>query len=165
MTRTLRRTLARASTVVAVAISAGLVPADRVLARPPQPETRSEEPAAFMSAVEVAKELTAKELAGVYPSGFHWREQVRADGSTHYREDGVERHGRWKMNGEAFCFTYDGSMAGGCFRVLRKSVNCYDLFAEKREKTVVPDIGPPELTWNGIMWRAERPSSCDMVGV
>ena len=111
-------------------------------------------------------ELTGKELAGIYPSGNHWRETIRPDGTSDYLEEGRRKQGHWWLDGTGFCFTYGTPGSGGCFRIARQSRNCYELFfvedADARPHRP-PATGDP--SWNGMLWRTEEPTTCEMPAV
>ena len=121
--------------------------------------------APWMGEAALRTELTGKELAGIYPSGNHWRETIRADGTSDYLEQGRRKEGHWWLNGTEFCFTYGTAGSGGCFRVTRQSPNCYELFfvEEADARQDAPRTGSP--SWNGMLWRTEAPTSCEQPAV
>jgi hypothetical protein len=116
---------------------------------------------AWLSGDEIRRELTGRLLAGIYPSGQPWSEQIADDGTTDYREGAKHWQGQWWIAGREFCFSYPPPGTGGCFRVVRASANCFELYdfsgaAGQRED-------PPWLDtlWNGRMWQSDRPTTCE----
>jgi hypothetical protein len=138
-------------------------------------DTARAEPAVtgLLDARTVRAELTGRELAGIYPSGMHWREFVASDGTSAYVERGEKRSGRWWLAGPRFCFHYARPGSGGCFRVTRSSPNCYDLYfvgradvpSTRPEGDAPGDEAPTRADWNGIMWRTGEASTCDVPSV
>lgn len=116
----------------------------------------------WMDEAQIRAELTNVQLAGIYPSKVEWREFIHADGRSDYEERGEKRPGRWTVAGELFCFVYVQPEQGGCFRMVKHSANCYELFTASLggEK---PAVAPPaaSMSWNGRMWREAQPSTCD----
>lgn len=117
---------------------------------------------AWMQDVQIRAELTARKLAGVYPGGIVWSEMVNHDGSSDYEEPGARRPGRWTITGELFCFTYALPSNGGCFRVVKHSGNCYELYTASIGGTA-PKTPPPaaNMSWNGRMWRDTERATCE----
>ena len=116
----------------------------------------------WMQAAEIRAELVGRKLAGVYPSGVEWTEEIAADGSSDYLERGERRRGKWAIAGELFCFEYKVLIQGGCFRVVKHGPNCYELYTASIGGTV-PATPPPteSMAWNGRMWREGERSSCE----
>ena len=116
----------------------------------------------WMQEAEIRAELTGRRVAGVYPSKVAWAEEVRADGATDYEEGAERRPGRWSIAGELFCFVYALPHQGGCFRVVRHSPNCYELYTASIGG-YAPSPPPPasKMSWNGRMWRDAEPSTCE----
>ena len=116
----------------------------------------------WMQAPEMRVELVGGKLAGVYPSGVEWTEQIAADGSSDYLERGERRLGKWTIAGELFCFEYKVLIQGGCFRVVKHGPNCYELYTASIGGAVPPTPPSAEsMSWNGRMWREGERSSCE----
>ena len=117
---------------------------------------------AWMQAPEMQAELVGVKLAGVYPSGVEWTEEIAADGSSDYLERGERRRGKWTIAGELFCFEYAVLIQGGCFRVVKHGPNCFELYTASIGGAV-PRVPPPteSMSWNGRMWREAERSSCE----
>jgi hypothetical protein len=116
----------------------------------------------WMSREEIVAAFVDQQLSGVYPSGMAWRELIRSDGTSDYREGEAQRTGRWLMRGDQFCFTYALPHSGGCFLVVRLGQNCYELYAVGAGGGAEPP--PPtgaERHWNGRMWREDSAATCD----
>lgn len=117
---------------------------------------------AWMQEGQIVKELTGRQLAGIYPGGVTWRELIHADGTSDYEERGEKRPGRWTVSGELFCFVYAVPTQGGCFRMVKHSINCYELYTASIGGAV-PMPPPPDgtMSWNGRMWREAEPATCE----
>ena len=116
----------------------------------------------WMQEGEIRAELTRLKLSGLYPSNVAWAEDVRADGTTDYFEGAERRPGRWTVSGELYCFIYQLPHQGGCFRVVRHSANCYELYTASIGGET-PATPPPAsaMSWNGRMWREAEKATCE----
>ncbi len=116
----------------------------------------------WMQEREIRAELTHVMLSGLYPSNIAWVEQINPDGTTDYQEGKERRPGRWSVTGELYCFTYSQPHQGGCFRVVRHSANCYELYTVSIGG-VAPSPPPPAsaMSWNGRMWRETERATCE----
>jgi len=115
---------------------------------------------AWMTADTIRSEFSGQPLAGIYPSGLTWTEDIYADGTTDYREGAIRRAGQWWLTEREFCFRYPQSGMGGCFRIVKVSDNCYELY---QYGTVFGSAEAPPReggSWNGRMWRSRQPSTC-----
>ncbi len=116
---------------------------------------------AWMTGAAIQGTFGGQPLAGTYPTGKQWTENIRTDGSTDYREGEKRWEGRWWVTEREFCFAYPPGTAGGCFRVVRVSPNCFELY------DFTGDLGqadiPPSLkgAWNGRMWLTTQPATCE----
>lgn len=116
--------------------------------------------AGWLSGEQVRNEFTGRLLNGIYPSGVPWSEFLSADGSTDYREGEKHWRGQWWVDGRTFCFRYPPPGVGGCFGIVRLGLNCYELY--ERRGIAHDDTPPAEANaWNGRMWDAGRPATCD----
>jgi hypothetical protein len=116
----------------------------------------------WMQDAEIRAQLTNVKLEGVYPSKVAWSERILPDGTTDYVERNERRPGRWNVVGELFCFEYAHANQGGCFRVIRHSGNCYEIYTASIGG-IAPSPPPPAaaMSWNGRMWREGEPNTCD----
>lgn len=116
----------------------------------------------WMQEAEIRAELTNVRLTGLYPNNVVWAEQIHSDGTTDYEEAEERRPGRWTVSGELYCFVYALSHQGGCFRIVRHSANCYELYTASIGG-VAPSPPPPAsaMSWNGRMWREAERGTCD----
>lgn len=116
----------------------------------------------WMQEADMLRELTNLKLAGIYPSNVAWGELIRPDGTTDYEEPGQKRPGRWTIAGELYCFTYALQHQGGCFRIVKHSPNCYELYTASIGGEV-PATPPPasSMAWNGRMWRDGERATCE----
>lgn len=115
----------------------------------------------WMPDSSIRSEFSGKALAGVYPGGRTWSEMIFADGTTDYREDIVRRIGKWWVMQLEFCFSYPPPGIGGCFRIIKMSANCYELY-EYGSEHGRQDTPPGQRgAWNGRMWRTEAAATCD----
>ncbi|MEQ1616022.1 MAG: hypothetical protein ABL904_24960 [Hyphomicrobiaceae bacterium] len=117
---------------------------------------------AWLQDFEIRAELTGGRLTGLYPSNVAWAEQIHADGRTDYEEGSERRPGQWTVSGELFCFVYAMPHQGGCFRIVRHSLNCYELYTASIGG-LAPAPPPPAnaMAWNGRMWRDGERGTCE----
>ena len=87
---------------------------------------------------------------------------IKPDGTTDYEEGKERRPGRWNVAGELYCFVYALERQGGCFRIVRHSANCYELYTASIGG-VAPSPPPPAtaMSWNGRMWRETERGTCE----
>ena len=117
--------------------------------------------AGWMSDDAIRGEFTGHLLNGIYPSGSPWSEHLFGDGATDYREGAKRWRGQWWIESRAFCFAYPEPGTGGCFRVVRLGQNCYELYEATGLAGRGDDAPVGASLWNGRMWRADRPATCD----
>lgn len=116
----------------------------------------------WMQEPEIRAELTNRKLAGIYPSQVAWSELINADGTTDYEEGRERRPGRWSVEGELFCFVYALPHQGGCFRIVKQSPNCYELYtASIGGQAPSPPPLASTMSWNGRMWRDAERATCE----
>jgi hypothetical protein len=116
----------------------------------------------WMQEAEIRSQLTSVRLTGLYPSNIAWSEQINADGTTDYVEANVRRPGRWTVEGELYCFVYAQPHLGGCFRIVRYSANCYELYtASIGGVAPSPPPAATAMSWNGRMWRDGEQGTCE----
>lgn len=114
-----------------------------------------------MTADAIRSEFSGVPLAGIYPSGMIWTEDIKADGTTDYREGAIRRPGQWWTMRLEFCFSYPEPGVGGCFRITKVSANCYELYDYSSEfgRADAPPL--QKGAWNGMMWRTQAPHTCE----
>lgn len=122
-------------------------------------ESRAER--GWMQQAEILAELTNLKITGLYPTNVPWSEQINPDGTTDYFEGNERRPGRWYVQGDLYCFAYALPHQGGCFRIVKQSANCYELYTASIGN-VGPAVPPPAnaMAWNGRMWREAEPGTC-----
>ena len=118
---------------------------------------------AWMSGDSIRTSFDGQKLAGQYPSGNLWFEHIRPDGRTDYREGEKRWTGSWWVTDREFCFQYPPPGLGGCFRIVRLSQNCFELY-DFSGSAAKEDL-PPSLDnlWNGRMWHDDRPTTCEQL--
>jgi hypothetical protein len=114
-----------------------------------------------MSRDEIVAAFVGQQLSGIYPSGIRWKERIRPDGTSDYREGSAQRDGRWSMRGDHFCFSYALPQSGGCFQVVPVGRNCYELYAVGIGGGAEPPPSSAQKFWNGRMWREDVPATCE----
>lgn len=116
----------------------------------------------WMQETAIRAELTDRKLAGIYPSNIAWTEVINPDGTTDYTEGRERRPGTWSISGELFCFVYTEPHQGGCFRIVKHSANCYELYtASIGGIASTPPPPASRMSWNGRMWREAEKSTCE----
>jgi hypothetical protein len=116
---------------------------------------------AWMSEEAIRAEFTGRRLTGIYPNFNQWSETIGADGSTDYREGLKHWNGLWWTESGAFCFSYPPPGHGGCFRVVRVSSNCFELYDYSTHPGQAEAPPAVQDRWNGRMWHADRPTTCE----
>lgn len=117
----------------------------------------------WMSDAELSAEFGGHTIDGVYSDGQTFRESYHDGGRLTYRENREVRTGYWSVVRGTFCTIYDLQDSGGCFRVRRRSQNCFEFYfitrneAEARQRD--PDREP--ISWTARAWDIRRPSTCD----
>lgn len=117
--------------------------------------------AGWMPAEAIRSEFSGHSLAGIYPGGKSWSEDILADGTTDYREAGTRRPGQWWTTALEFCFSYPEPGVGGCFRITKVSANCYELYDYSSEFGRAEAPPTRKGSWNGLMWRTQAPHTCE----
>lgn len=115
----------------------------------------------WMSGSAIQSEFAGKQLAGRYPSGATWSEAIKSDGSTDYREGSNHWAGQWWIRDREFCFRYAPPGIGGCFRVIQRSANCFELYDYSRPEGSGDEPTGDRERWNGRLWHVDRPTTCE----
>ncbi len=115
----------------------------------------------WMSGDAIRAEFAGQPLAGIYPSTNPWTEMIHTNGTSDYREGQKHWTGRWWIENREFCFHYPPPGLGGCFRIVRISANCFELY--DFSGTLGRAEEPPNIAnkWNGQMWRTDRTTTCE----
>jgi hypothetical protein len=114
----------------------------------------------WMSGRDLAEAFAGQTIDGYYVDGTKFSESYGHDGAIDYREPNRRMIGTWSVVADTFCTIYSTMPTGGCFRVTRTSVNCYEFYFQARTEAeaAAPDRGRP--SWTARAWRKDRPSSC-----
>jgi len=115
----------------------------------------------WLNEEQIRTEFVGRRLEGVYPSGTRWAETIETDGSTNYEEGEKRWRGKWWVEESTFCFSYPPPGVGGCFRVLRTSLNCYELYEAGSKMIEEEDVPFAGDRWNGRLWSTDRPLTCE----
>lgn len=85
-------------------------------------------PAEHIGEAQLSAELGGHTIKGYYThSKVTFVEVYLADGRITYKDDDKADGGRWSVRNGTFCTFYD-NINGGCWHVLKRSVNCYEFF-------------------------------------
>lgn len=115
----------------------------------------------WMTEAAIRAELVDRKLAGEYPSGVAWAEEINGDGTSDYAEGSIRSRGRWTLSQSLFCFRYEAPLAGGCFRMIKLGANCYELYVERDFALPLPAPRDRSVAWNGRMWRTTEKATCE----
>jgi hypothetical protein len=115
----------------------------------------------WMSDDAIRDEFAGQRLAGIYPNLNHWTEAIESDGSTDYHEGIKQWRGHWWVESRAFCFSYPFPGNGGCFRIVKVSSNCFELYDFSTPPGQADAPPAVEDRWNGRMWHADKPTTCE----
>ncbi len=91
----------------------------------PQPPTVKEK---ILSGPEIIAVFEGKTVAGAYGDGLAVKETYAVGGGISYWDPRGNDTGQWSVMNNLFC-TFYSSMAGGCFRIVQVSDNCFDYYA------------------------------------
>lgn len=84
--------------------------------------------AELIGEAQLSAELGGHTIKGYYTfSKVGFVEVYLTDGRITYVDDDKADAGRWSVRGGAFCTYYD-KINGGCWHVLKRSVNCYEFY-------------------------------------
>jgi len=114
----------------------------------------------WLSGSEIAAQFSGHTIDGRYASGKAFTEQYGADGGVFYTEPGVGLRGHWSVTEGTLCTIYDGDTSGGCYRVARVDINCYEFYFVARTEAAAP--GPPDgkPAWTARGALQGKPSAC-----
>ena len=82
----------------------------------------------ILAGPEIIAAFEGKTVAGAYSDGLAVKETYAVGGAITYWDPRGEDTGNWSVMNNLFC-TFYSSMAGGCFRVVQVSANCFDYYA------------------------------------
>lgn len=123
--------------------------------------------AAPMDAAAMRAAFYGATLDGEYSDGLAWSETFSRSGRSVYAQEGARSAGRIAFRGPTICFVYEVGFDGGCFRVWRRSLNCFDFYG-------VDATDRPYATrqqqragtgWTARAWRTDAQSTCKAVPV
>ena len=81
-------------------------------------------------------------MAGAYADGTAFREAYEQGGHISYWDPRGSVTGKWSVRNDLLCTFYDNGMSGGCFRIARLSVNCFDFYAVTTSEEEAMAPGP-----------------------
>jgi hypothetical protein len=116
---------------------------------------------AWMDEADIKQSFSGVEIDGVYVDGTKFTESYDGTGAIMYRDTRKAMTGRWSVVNNSFCTLYDGTVTGGCFKVVKVSANCFEFYflAATEEETAATDPGRPRWTARG--WNKKHPATCD----
>lgn len=119
----------------------------------------------WMTDAEIDAAFRGRTIVGTYYNGEKFSESYALDGSLSYREGADYRTGHWSVVNATFCTIYDVNPTGGCFRVIRKSLNCFEFYfvARTREQARQLEEHSERASWTARAWHNDQPSTCDEV--
>lgn len=82
----------------------------------------------ILNGPDIIAAFEGKTVAGAYVDGLAVKETYAVGGSITYWDPRGEDTGTWSVMNNLFC-TFYSSMAGGCFRIVQVSGNCFDFYA------------------------------------
>lgn len=94
------------------------------LADSPAPQVKER----ILSGPEIITAFEGRTVAGAYHDGLAVRETYAVGGAISYWDPRGPDTGQWSVMNNLFC-TFYTSMAGGCFRIVQVSANCFDFYA------------------------------------
>lgn len=122
------------------------------------------DPAGAMQPGELRQAFSGQELQGYYPGdGGEWTESYRVDETLAYRDATSQSAGRWLVNGNRFCTSYDAAtFEDGCFLVRRHSANCFDFYALDADHRLTVSVADVRngANFTARAWRRGEASTC-----
>jgi hypothetical protein len=117
----------------------------------------------WMQDAELRRTFSASVIEGQYVDGRTFREQYSADNTLDYKESTQARNwtGRWSIVQDRFCTIYDNFGTGGCFRVRRASLNCFEFYFDTRTEEEARQSTLRRPTWTARAWRVDQPATCE----
>ena len=114
-----------------------------------------------MSQTDIRQDLFGRTIEGAYWHGAPFTEELRRDGTSHYRDDRGASTGTLHFDGDALCFAYrDSTMNGGCFLVWRRTANCYDFYPFAGGVLATASELAIGTGWTARVWRQDAPAGC-----
>lgn len=97
----------------------------------------------ILSGPEIITAFEGKAVAGAYADGLAVKETYAVGGAITYWDPRGEDTGTWSVMNNLFC-TFYSAMAGGCFRIVQVSGNCFDFYAmtTSEEEALAPKDKP-----------------------
>ncbi|GAB5376206.1 MAG: hypothetical protein AcusKO_26680 [Acuticoccus sp.] len=142
---------------VALALTALAITGAAPAAEDPPAESRG------MSQTDIRQVLFGTTIEGAYWHGAPFTEELRRDGTSHYRDDRGASTGTLHFDGDALCFAYrDSIMNGGCFLVWQRTANCYDFYAFADGVLATASELAIGIGWTARVWRQDAPAGCPL---
>jgi hypothetical protein len=119
---------------------------------------RAEQKPVPMDGAAIISVFEGQTVSGSYVEGKPFRETYAVTGAIDYWDSDVATTGQWSVVQNLLCTFYDG-IAGGCFRIIKISANCFDYYTASAE---VPNSSTPiePLYYTARGHTAHSPSTC-----
>jgi len=113
----------------------------------------------WLSEVEMSTTFAGVTLEGRYGNGKPFSEKYQPDGRLAYSERGSLVRGRWSLENGTFCTIYDNDPTGGCYRVKKVALNCYEFYFVARTEEQARQA-PRDPSWTARGSVAGKPGTC-----
>ena len=117
----------------------------------------------WMKDAELRTSFAGATIDGQYADRRTFRESYSAAGSLEYREQPTNKHwtGHWSVVRDRFCTIYDNFGTGGCFRVRRVSLNCFEFYFDTRTEEEARRSTLRNPAWTARAWLIDHASTCE----
>ena len=113
----------------------------------------------WLSEEEMHAAFSGATLEGKYGNGRPFTEIYQNDGNLEYREAANVINGKWSVEAGAFCTIYDNDSSGGCYRVKKASINCYEFYFVARTEQQAQSK-PEQPSWTARGSIVGKPGIC-----
>lgn len=117
----------------------------------------------WMKDAELRASFAGSTIDGQYADRRTFRESYSAAGSIEYHEQPTNKHwtGHWSVVRDRFCTIYDNFGTGGCFRVRRVSLNCFEFYFDTRTEEEARRSTLRNPKWTARAWLIDHTSTCE----
>ncbi|MGD9785751.1 MAG: hypothetical protein AB7E80_14670 [Hyphomicrobiaceae bacterium] len=108
---------------------------------------------------EIRAAFAGVTLEGRYGNGQPFSERYLDDGRIEYSERGHTARGRWSLQAGTFCTIYDSDPTGGCYRVKKAGLNCFEFYFVARTEEQA-EKAPRDPSWTARGSVVGKPGTC-----
>jgi len=114
----------------------------------------------WMENDELTATVAGVTINGEYADGRYFTERYDSDMALEYSEGPREVSGHWSVVSGRFCTIYSNDPTGGCFRVARIGLNCFEFYFVARTEDQVRRREDGKPGWTARGWVKGRKATC-----